>query len=62
MFGMGLQTFGWVLALIAGTAILFLHVHPGNLDIVRFSVAFTLIGFAVRELWRISRKPAPSSN
>lgn len=59
---MRLQTFGWALALIAGIAILFLHVHPGKLDIVRFSIAFTLIGFALRELWRISRKPAPYSN
>jgi len=57
MASMKLNTFGWATTVALGVGLLFVHIHPGNLDVVRFSVSFTLIFSGGRELWRIHRNP-----
>ena len=36
----------WTTTVALGVGLLFVHIHPGNLDIARFCVSFTLIVLA----------------
>jgi len=59
---MRFSVIGWAATVGLGIGLLFLHIHPGNLDIIRFSAAFTLMFFGVRELWRISKNQKTSAH
>ena len=54
---MKLNTFGWATTVAVGVGLLFVHIHPGNLNVVRGTLSLTLIFSGARELWRIHRNP-----
>jgi len=55
MAGMSLNTLGWTISVALGVALLFLHIPPGNLNVVRLALSFTLCFGGGRELLRIHK-------